>query len=130
MTTDLIMLVATAMLCLFVPMLYVLGEMQTPGGMEWGLSNRAEPFTLPEWAARAKRAHANLVENLAPFAILVLAAQLGGKTNTWTALGAQIFFWARVAHLATYTAGITVVRTVVFFIGTAGELLILIQLFR
>jgi uncharacterized MAPEG superfamily protein len=130
MTTDLTMLAATAVLCLLNPMIYLVGEMQAPGGMEWGLGNRAEPFKLPEWAARAKRAHLNLIENLAPFAILVLVAQVGGKANGMTALGAQIFFWARVAYVAIYTAGITGVRTAVFFIGTAGELLILIQLFR
>jgi len=130
MTTDLTMLVWTGLLCLSIPMIYLTGEFQTPGGLEWGLGNRAEPLTLPEWAARAKRAHLNLVENLAPFAILVLVAQAGGKANGMTALGAQIFFWARVAHVAVYTAGITGVRTVVFFVGTAGELLILMQLLR
>ena len=130
MTTDLTMLVATALLCLSIPVIYLIGEIQTPGGLEWGIGNRTEPIKLPEWAARAKRAHLNLIENLAPFAILVLAAQVSGKANGMTALGAQIFFWARVAHVAVYTAGITGVRTAVFFLGTAGELLILIQLFR
>jgi uncharacterized MAPEG superfamily protein len=130
MTTDLTMLVATAVLCLLIPMIYLVGEVQTPGGMEWGLGNRAEPLKLPEWAARAKRAHLNLVENLAPFAILVLVAQVSGKANGWTALGAQLFFWGRVAHVAVYTAGITGVRTAVFFVAMAGEVLILVQLLR
>jgi len=130
MTTDLMMLVLSALLCVSIPMIYVIGEFQTPGGLEWGLGNRAEPLKLPEWAARAKRAHFNLVENLAPFAALVLVAHVSGKANGLTALGAEIFFLARVVHLAVYTAGITGVRTVVFFIGTAGEILILVQLFR
>ena len=130
MTTDLMMLVWTALLCLSIPMIYVFAEFQTPGGLEWGLGNRAEPLKLPEWAARAKRAHANLVENLAPFAVLVLVAHVTRKANGLTALGAENFFLARLAHVAVYTAGIVNVRTVVFFIGTAGELLILLQLFR
>ena len=130
MTTDLMMLVGTALLCLSIPGVYLVGEVQTPGGFEWGLGNRAAPLQLPEWAARAKRAHYNLVENLAPFAILVLVAQVSGKANGMTALGAEIFFLARVAHVAVYTAGITGLRTAVFFVGTAGELLILFQLFR
>jgi len=129
MTTDFTMLVATALLCLSIPVIYLVGELRTPGGREWGLGNRAAPLQLPEWAARAKRAHLNLVENLAPFAILVLVAQISGKANGMTALGAQIFFWGRVAHLAVYTAGIVGVRTAVFFVATAGELLILSQLF-
>lgn len=130
MTTDLTMLVWTAVLCLFVPLIYGVGRAQAPGGMEWGLGNRDEPLKVAEWAARAQRAHLNLVENLAPFAILVLAAQVSGKANGMTALGAEIFFWARVAHVAIYTAGITRIRTAVFFVGTIGEVLILIQLFR
>ena len=130
MTTDLTMLVATGLLCLLNPTIYLAAEMLAPGGLEWGLSNRAEPFKLPEWAARAKRAHLNLIENLAPFAILVLVAQVSGKANGMTALGAEIFFWARVAYVGVYTAGIVGVRTAVFFVATAGEVLILIQLFR
>ena len=129
MTTDLTMLVATALLCLFMPMIYLIGRAQTPGGMEWALGNRAQSLPIPEWAARAQRAHLNLVENLAPFAILVLVAHASGKANGWTALGAEIFFLARVAHFAVYTAGLIGVRTAVFFAGTVGELLILAQLF-
>ncbi len=130
MTTDLMTLVWTAVLSLLVPSIYLVGRAQTPGGMEWALGNRAKPLQIPEWAARAQRAHANLVENLAPFAILVLIAHLTGKANGWTALGAQLFFWARVAHVVVYTAGLIGIRTAVFFVGTAGELLILVQLLR
>lgn len=130
MTTDLTMLVATGLLCLFIPLIYGVGRAQTPGGMEWGIGNRAEPFKAPEWAERAQRAHLNLVENLTPFAILVLVAHVAGKANGWTALGAEAFFWARIAHVAVYTAGITGIRTAVFFLGTVGEVLILVQLFR
>jgi uncharacterized MAPEG superfamily protein len=130
MTTDLVMLVCTAVLCLSIPMVYLTGEFRTPGGLEWGLGNREQPLKLPDWAERAKRAHANLVENLAPFAILVLVAHVTGKANGMTALGAVIFFLARVGHVAVYTAGLVGVRTAVFFAGTAGELLILLQLFR
>jgi len=130
MTTDLWSLVWTALLALLMPTVYVVGRMQTPGGMEWALGNRAQPFAVPQWAARAERAHANLVENLGPFIILVLAAHVSGKANGWTAVGAQVFFWSRVAHAIVYTAGMIGVRTAVFFVGTIGELLILMQLFR
>ena len=79
--------------------------------------------------SRAERAHHNLVENLAPFAILVLVAHVAGKANATTALGATLFFWGRVGHAAAYIAGIIYLRTAVFFIATIGELLILSQLF-
>jgi len=129
MTTDLWMLVYTTLLCLLMPAVYVIGEFQSPGGMEWGLGNRDKPFALPPWAARAKRAHVNLLENLLPFAALVLIAHVSEKANATTALGATIFFWSRFVYAVVYTAGITVVRTVIFFAGTVGLLLILLQLF-
>jgi len=130
MTTDLWMVVYTVILCLSVPVVVLIGRMQTPGGLEWGLGNRDSGFTVPAWTARAERAHANLVENLAPFVALVLIAHLAGKANAATALGATVFFWGRVAHALVYVAGITVLRTVVYFVAAAGELLILWQLFR
>lgn len=128
MTTDLWMLVWTTVLCVLMPMVYVGGELQAPGGIEWGLGNRDTPFELPPWAARAKRAHVNLLENLVPFAALVLVAHVSGKANEMTALGATIFFVSRLAYAVVYTAGIKIVRTLLFFAGTVGLMLILIQL--
>lgn len=129
MTIDLIMLVASALLCLTIPVIYGAGRGQLPGGTQWGLGNRDKPFDLPEWAARAQRAHVNLLENLAPFAILVLVAHVAGKANSMTAIGAELFFVSRVLHVITYTAGMVPWRTIVFFGGTIGQLIILSQLF-
>jgi uncharacterized MAPEG superfamily protein len=130
MTTDLWMLVWTALLALGLPFIYLAGLTQAPGGAAWSLGNRAEPLAgIPEWVARAQRAHLNLLQNLAPFAILVLVAQVSGKANVTTALGATIFFWARVAHAAVYIAGIKYLRTLVFAFATFGAVLILAQLF-
>ena len=128
MTTDLWMLVWTAVLALGLPFIYLAGLTLAPGGAAWSVGNRAEPLAgIPEWAARAHRAHLNLVQNLAPFAILVLVAQVSGKANATTALGATIFFWARLAHAAVYIAGIKYLRTLVFAVATFGAVLILGQ---
>jgi uncharacterized MAPEG superfamily protein len=130
MTTDLWMLVWTALLALGLPFIYLAGLTQAPGGAAWSLGNRAEPLAgIPEWAARTHRAHLNLLQNLAPFAILVLVAQVSGKANATTALGATTFFWARLAHAAVYIAGIRYLRTLVFGVATFGAMLILGQLF-
>jgi uncharacterized MAPEG superfamily protein len=123
------MLVWTAILCLLMPAIYLVGRVQLAGGMEWALGNRDQPLELPPWAARAQRAHANLIENVAPFAILVLVAHVTGKADGMTALGAAVFFCARVAHAAVYVAGLIGVRTAVFFVGVFGELLILLRVF-
>jgi uncharacterized MAPEG superfamily protein len=113
-----------------VPVVYLVGRSGVPGGLAWGFGNRDAPLAVPAWTGRAERAHANLVENLAPFAILVLVAHVSGHANATTALGATLFFWGRVAHLLVYVLGITVVRTLAFFVGTVGELMILFHLFR
>lgn len=122
------MLVWSALLCLLLPTVYLVGRSSRPGGLAWGFGNRDRPLDVAPWVGRAERAHANLIENLAPFAILVLVAHVAGKANDTTALGATLFFWGRVAHAAVYVAGIPYLRTAAFFVGTAGELLILSQL--
>ena len=130
MSLTLIMLVATAVLTLLMPLTYGFGRSQVAGGLAWGLGNRDRPFeSAPEWVARGERAHRNLTENLGPFAILVLVAAVTAQISWLTDLGATIFFLARVAYAVVYLAGITGVRTVVFFIGTIGQLLILLALF-
>jgi uncharacterized MAPEG superfamily protein len=128
MSIEITMLVCSAVLSLLFPVTYLIGRMQTPGGMEWALGNRDQPLEVPPWVSRAERAHRNLVENLVPFAILVLSAYVGGKLGWLSGLGSVLFFLGRVAHAAVYMAGITMVRTAVFFVAMLGEVLILIQI--
>lgn len=86
---------------------------------------------LPEftgWAGRAQRAHRNMLENLILFAILVLVAHAVGVRNSMTVLGAQLFFWGRVAHAVIYIAGIPWARTGAWAVSVVGLLLIFLQL--
>jgi uncharacterized MAPEG superfamily protein len=93
------------------------------------LAGNREGLAAPGgWAGRAARAHRNMLENLALFAALVLVAQVAGKANAMTALGAQLFFWARLAYAIIYVAGIPWVRTAAFLVSVAGLVLILLQL--
>lgn len=131
MTTDLWMLVDTAVLAMFVFLIYAMGRFKEPGGIAWAFGNRDVSFDrIDPWVARAIRAHQNLTENLAPFAILVLAAHVSGKANETTALGATIFFYARLAHVALYTTGWKYLRTAAFGAGIIGNLVILSQLLK
>lgn len=90
--------------------------------------NRETPVEGKGWLGRAQRAHRNILESLVLFAILVLVAHVTGKANATTALGAAIYFWARVAHAAIYIAGITWVRSLAFAISMVGLVVILLQL--
>jgi len=86
---------------------------------------------LPEikgWGGRAARAHRNMLENLVLFAILVIAAELAGKSNGTTLLGAQIFFWARVAYALVYIGGLPWIRTGVWAVSIVGLAMIFLQL--
>lgn len=130
MTTDLWMLACTAMLCISMPLIYLVGRVRTPGGASWGLGNRDTAFALPPWVARAQRAHANLIESLPAFAALVLVAHVSGKANDLSAMGAMIYFASRIAHAAIYIAGLVGVRTLVFIAGMGGLVLIFVQIVR
>ena len=128
MTTDLWMLVYSALLCLSIPVIGVTKVLMMPGGPAWGFGNRDDAFVVPDWVSRTRRAHLNMVENLVPFACLVLAAQASGSANETTALGAQIFFVSRVAHAAIYIIGIPYARTAAFATGIVGMFMILGEL--
>ncbi len=77
---------------------------------------------------RAQRAHSNMLENIVLFAALVLVAQISGRANEMTALGAQIFFWARLAYAVIYLVGIPWIRTGAWFVSMVGLVLIFLQL--
>ena len=80
------------------------------------------------WTGRAYRAHHNMLESLVLFAALVLVAVAAGKTNSTTLLGAQLFFWARLAYAAIYLAGIPWLRTLAWLVSMVGLILIFVQL--
>jgi len=42
-----------------------------------------------------------------------------------TALGAQLYFWARVVYLPVYVVGIPYLRTLVWVVSLAGLLMVL-----
>lgn len=88
-------------------------------------SGLAEPSV---WNKRAKRASANMAENLLWFAALVLIAHAAGISTENTVLGAQLFFWGRVGHAATYVAGVPHVRTVAWTVAVVGMVMIALEL--
>ena len=89
-------------------------------GLRYGFGNRDQAEPLSPWGERALRAHRNMLENLPPFAALVLVAQVAGVANEATAWGAILFFWGRVAHAIIYIGGIPYLRTVAFVVALAG----------
>jgi len=94
------------------------------------VGNREGMPEITGWGGRASRAHWNMLENLVLFASLVLVAVMAGKTNDMTLLGAQLFFWARLAYAAIYIAGIIWVRTLAWLVSIAGLVVIFAQIVK
>jgi uncharacterized MAPEG superfamily protein len=90
--------------------------------------NREDMPALTGIAGRAQRAHRNMLESLVIFAALVLVAQVAGKANAATALGAQLFFWARLGYALVYLAGIPWLRTGIWAVSIVGIVMIFLQL--
>jgi uncharacterized MAPEG superfamily protein len=63
----------------------------------------------------------NATEVFAPFAALVVVAQLTGKADTMTVFWSASFFWLRLAHSIVYWAGIPYLRTVLFTLAFVAE---------
>lgn len=80
--------------------------------------------SLPDAGAltiRARRAHANLLENMPFFLTLgVLALVVEDVAMGQAILGAKLFVLGRIAYLVAYLSGIPMVRSVMYTIGLIG----------
>jgi len=128
LSTEMRLLVYSAFLCIVMWMPYILMGIGRFGLVRMVSYPAPSYGELPQWTQRLYRAHLNLVENLAAFAVLVIVAQLTGSLNEMTELGARLFFWGRLVQVAGHTAGIPFVRTLAFFVGTAGMIIIFLQI--
>ena len=126
MTEDLSWLSAT--IALF--FVYLLGEVVT-GNLQYSgkdlLGPRDELAPQGRALARAKRATSNMTEAMLMFAPLVLIAAVTGKSNEMTAYGAMIFFLARLIYAPLYWFGVPVLRSLAWFVGLIGTIMIFLQ---
>ena len=92
-------------------------------GLKWNMGNR-DGDTPPASgaAARADRASRNFLETFPFFAAALLAALATHRTSAHTVLGGELYFWARLAYLPIYVAGIPYIRTAVFGVSLWGLL--------
>lgn len=98
-------------------------------GLGWAAGARdAVKPPLGGIGGRLDRARANFLETFPLFAAAVLAAHLLQRHDALTVLGAQLYFWARVAYLPVYAAGIPYLRTAIWAVSVAGIVLVLVAL--
>jgi uncharacterized MAPEG superfamily protein len=118
-------------ICLGIVSVLVAASLSTAQrSLGWNLGNRdQETKPLTGAAARAHRANRNFLETFPFFAAAVLVVVLAKANSSQTALGAQLYFWGRLAHLPIYVIGIPYLRTLVWAVAFAGLLMVLGALF-
>ena len=95
-------------------------------GLGWNVGARdGVPVPLTGVAGRLDRASRNFQETFPFFAAAVLAVVAMQAGNEQTALGAQLYFWGRVAYFPVYAMGISYVRTAIWAVSLAGLLMVL-----
>ncbi|NLA68857.1 MAG: hypothetical protein GX856_11570 [Gammaproteobacteria bacterium] len=99
-------------------------------GLAWNAGARdGEPRPLEGVAGRVNRAFNNFLESFPMFAAAVLAVALMERGSAQTALGAQLYFWARLVYIPAYASGIPYVRSLVWAVSLVGILMVLVAAF-
>ena len=91
----------------------------TKEGRDIGLGNRDNLKGATPMGGRAERAAKNSIEAAVFFVPLALIANAAGM-DAEVMLGAQIAFWARIAYVPIYIAGIKYLRSLVWIVGVVG----------
>lgn len=106
-------------LCLLVASL-IRARAWTPAGMLVAFGNRENLSAPSALAGRAQRTASNTLENFVLFTAVALSVHALRPGNAMAEQGAAIFFWARVAYVPVYYAGIPYLRTGIWGVSIAG----------
>lgn len=130
MSQPLFWLTLTVLATALMWMPYILNAMYVRGVITTLGNPQPDAKPLSPWADRAKKAHANAVENLAIFVALIVAAHLAKTPEPVIVGAAMVYFFARLAHFAVYTLGIPFVRTLTFLTGFGAQVIIAITILK
>ncbi len=127
MTNELMSLTAVTVLTAVMWMPYVLNVIAVRG-IKDAVGYPEDPEPMSGWASKMKAAHSNGVENLVVFAALVLIANAAGVSTAGTVMACQVYFWARVVHVFSYTFAVPWVRTLSFAAGFGCQVVLAVAL--
>ena len=99
-----------------------------PGKLAENVGNRDHMRPLTVTGQRAARALANMHEALPVFLGLALMNMIVAPDATQAKTGALVFLVARALYAGVYIAGVPVVRTLLWVVGWAGLVLMLLPL--
>lgn len=95
-------------------------------GIGWALGPQDETRNQNAVAARVQRALRNYLETLPAFIALALVLAVTEMGNATSAMGAALYFWARVAYIPAYASGIPLVRSVAWFASLGGLVMMIL----
>ncbi len=97
-------------------------------GLDWNAGPRdGEQKPLGEMAGRAERALKNFQETYPVFIALALGLAVTDRTGGIGAIGALLWFGARIAYIPLYLFGVKYVRSLSWTVSILGLLLMLIR---
>ncbi len=97
-------------------------------GTDWNAGPRdGDEKPLGPLAGRAARALANFQETYPIFVALALGLAVSGRTGGIGAIGAIIWFVARIVYIPLYLFGVKYVRSLCWLVSILGLLLMLIR---
>lgn len=99
-------------------------------GLAWNTGPRDTSPPLTGVAGRSERAYRNFLETFPFFAAAVLAVVVAGRTDQHSALGVQLYLWARIAYIPLYLGAVRHVRSLAWLVSMLGLVLVLSPLFR
>lgn len=123
MTIEMLMLGATGGLLLILTLLQGTRNVVLLG-LPAAAGNQHDMAPWTGWNDRLNRAIKNLIESITIFAPIVMAIQMLGLNDNFSALGSQLFVFARIIHAFVYTLGVPWVRTVAWFLGVVGIVMV------
>ena len=129
MTTELIVL-GLSVILLVVHIGFQGQSVTKERGATWNASPRdAKEPTLGQFAGRAQRALDNYKETWPAFIGLALGLAVSGQSGGIGAIGACVWFGARIVYLPLYLLGVPGWRSAVYLVSLAGLVMMLVRFF-
>lgn len=126
-STEFTMLWASALLGIVYLLASVLASV-AGRGMPWAMGARDDGWPeIGKVGARLERAWRNFTETFPLFIAAILIEAQVTPDSDLAPLGAQLYFWGRVAFLPLYAAGLPLVRTLAWTVSLAGIVLVLLS---
>lgn len=119
MSIELKMLLFSAVLLILQLVFQAIGGI-VQNGLGQAVGSRDEPAETGGYAGRFERAFYNMLETFPVFATLAIMVHITESWNQTTALGAQLYFWARVLYVPAYVSAVPLARTVIWTVSLIG----------